>query len=51
MLKDLIDWKNVMLQPRYAGGHEDIMENLFQNATIIASYIENNYQGCEGFAS
>ena len=49
MLKDLINWNKIMSQPRYAGGHEEIMKNLFKNAKVIASYIENNYQGIEGF--
>lgn len=49
MLKDLIDWPNVMKQPRCAGGHSDIMENLFADAEILARYREDDWQGQQGY--
>lgn len=49
MLKDLINWDVVMKQLRTAGGHQEIMENLFQDSTIIAAYTENNYDGELGY--
>jgi hypothetical protein len=49
MLKDIIDWEKVMVQPRYAGGHVEIMENLFKNATVIAKHVEQNYEGELGY--
>ena len=40
-----------MKQDRYAGGHEDIMKNIFgNNAKVIASWIEDDCQGSEAFA-
>lgn len=38
-----------MVQPRYAGGHEEIMEVLFKDADVIARYIGPCYQDSEGF--
>lgn len=49
MLKDRLDWERIMVQPRYAGGHEEVMEVLFKDAEVIARYIENAYQGSEGY--
>lgn len=49
MLKDHLNWNELMVAPRYAGGHEDIMCVLFKDARVIASYIENDYQGTEAF--
>ena len=50
-LEKLIDWELVMKQPRYAGGHDDIMRNIFgSNAKVIAEWIEDDYQGYEAFA-
>lgn len=50
MLKDRLDWERIMLQPRNSGGHEEVMKVLFKDAEVIACYIEDNYQGAEGFA-
>ena len=50
MLKDLIDWKEVLAQPRDAGGHEHIMESIFRDGEVIAEYVENDYEGEEAFA-
>jgi hypothetical protein len=50
-LEKYIDWDLVMKQVRYAGGHEDVMRNIFgSNAKVIASWIEDDYQGAEAFA-
>jgi len=50
-LPRLIDWDLVMLQGRYAGGHESVMRNIFgHNATVIAEYVRDDYQGDEAFA-
>ena len=50
-LEKYIDWDLVMKQDRYAGGHEEIMKNIFgNNAKVIASWIEDDYQGSEAFA-
>lgn len=48
-LKDLVNWNEVMKQPRRAGGHTEVMENLFIGAEILASYVENDYQGSEAY--
>ncbi len=50
MLKDLLDWDKILEAPRGAGGHEDIMTVLFKDAVVIASYIEDGWQGTEAFA-
>lgn len=43
---DLIDWDNVMKQPRTAGGHRDVMNNIFgKNGEVLTSYYEEEYQG------
>lgn len=50
-LEKYIDWELLEKQPRYAGGHEDIMKNIFgSNAVVIADWIEDDYQGEEAFA-
>jgi hypothetical protein len=50
-LEKYIDWDLVIKQPRYAGGHEDVMFNIFgKNASVIAHWIEDDYQGSEAFA-
>lgn len=50
-LPGLIDWPRVMKQPRYAGGHEDIMRAIFgENAEVIADWVADDYQGTEAFA-
>jgi hypothetical protein len=36
ILEDYIDWQLVLSQPRYAGGHEEVMRNIFgKNAEVI----------------
>lgn len=50
MLKDLLDWEQIMVAPRYAGGHTEVMESLFKGARIVASWVDNDYQGSEAFA-
>jgi len=49
MLKDLLDWEQIMIQPRYAGGHEEVMKVLFRGATVLASFVEDDYDGQLGF--
>lgn len=49
MLKDIINWDKVMIKPRLAGGHTEIMDVLFENATVIAKYVENSYDGELGY--
>lgn len=45
-LEKLIDWELVLAQPRYAGGHEEVMRNIFgKNAEVIAWWSDNDYQG------
>jgi len=48
-LKDYINWNVLMKQYRGAGGHSEIMDNLFIDVKILASYIESDYQGSEGY--
>jgi hypothetical protein len=45
MLKDMLNWPEIMDAPRYAGGHSEIMDVLFTNSFVLASYIEEDYQG------
>ena len=50
-LDSWIDWDGVMAAPRYAGGHSEVMCELFRlPVEIIASYIQDDYQGEEAFA-
>ena len=44
-LQDFIDWDSIMPMSRYAGGHDEQMKGLFKNATVIAHYNENDWQG------
>lgn len=45
-LDTLIDWPHVMSQPRYAGGHEEVMRSIFGCASeVIAWWHEGGYQG------
>lgn len=45
-LEKQIDWQTVLAQPRYAGGHEEVMRNIFgKNAEVIAWWSDNDYQG------
>ena len=48
----LIDWDVVMKASRSAGGHTDIMQKVFftTSSVILASWVENDYQGSEVFA-
>ena len=46
-----IDWPAVMAAPRYSGGHDDVMTSIFKPpARVIASWVEDDYQGDEAFA-
>ena len=50
-LVDLIDWPLVMSQPRYAGGHEEVMRSIFgPSAEVIAWWHEDDYQGTVAIA-
>jgi len=50
MLKDLLNWEIILQQPRYAGGHQEIMESLFAGSSaILASYSDGGYQGQVGY--
>lgn len=42
-----IDWKKALAQPRYAGGHEEVMANVFcsDSSVVLASWHEGDYQG------
>lgn len=44
-LQDLIDFEKCMAFARYAGGHDDQMQNLFKGATVLAHWNEGDYQG------
>jgi len=41
-----INWELLMKLPRYAGGHDDHMKQLFHGADVLAHYNEGYYQGC-----
>ena len=45
MLKDLLDWEQIMQQPRRAGGHAEVLRVLFKGAKVIAEYSTDDYQG------
>lgn len=50
-LTSLIDWPMVMSQPRYAGGHEEVMRNIFGRAAdVIGWWSDNDYQGTVAIA-
>lgn len=49
-LLDSVDWPTVMAAPRYAGGHADVMRSIWPQATVVAAYIQDDYQGTEAFA-
>lgn len=38
MLKENLNWNEIYDAPRYAGGHEAVMEVLFKNTEVVASY-------------
>lgn len=45
-LTNLIDWPTVLNQPRYAGGHEEVMKNIFgKGSEVIAWWSEESYSG------
>ena len=44
-LQKYIDWKNLMKMARYAGGHDEQMQGLFKNVTVIAHWNEGDYEG------
>lgn len=44
-LQEKLNWDVLMDLPRYAGGHDDQMTNLFKDATLIAHWNEGDYQG------
>lgn len=44
-LQKLINWDVLMGLPRYAGGHDEQMQNLFKEAKVIAHWNEGDYQG------
>lgn len=48
---DSVAWETVMAQPRYAGGHCDVMDNMFgESAEVIATWLEDDYQGDLAYA-
>ena len=49
MLKEDLNWNEIYVAPRYAGGHEEVMNVLFKDAEVVASYIQSGYQGDEAF--
>lgn len=44
-LQELIDFEKCMAFDRYAGGHDEQMQNLFKGATVLAHWNEGDYQG------
>ena len=45
-LRDLVDWDHVLAQPRYAGGHEEVMRAIFgSTSTVEAWWPGEGYQG------
>ena len=44
-LQQQIDWDNLMMMPRHAGGHDQQMKGLFKNSTLIGHWNEGYYQG------
>jgi hypothetical protein len=44
-LQSLIDWGNIMKMGRYAGGHDEQMQGLFKDATVVGHWNEGDYQG------
>lgn len=44
-LIDRIDWENIMSMPRYAGGHDEQMQGLLKDVTVIAHWNEGDWQG------
>lgn len=51
-LIDLVDWPVVMSQSRCAGGHEDVLLNIFgPTSLVIAWWSEDDYQGTVAIAT
>lgn len=44
-LQKQINWEVLMELPRYAGGHDCQMKELFKGAEVIAHFNEGDYQG------
>lgn len=44
-LIERIDWKKLMPMKRYTGGHDEQMQGLLKDVTIIAHWNEGDYQG------
>ncbi len=38
MLKDLLNWSEIMTANRSSGGHTDVMDKLFKG-TVLATYV------------
>lgn len=49
-LMDDIDWKSAMNAPRYSGGHEEVMRQLFKSGKVIAEWVQDDHEGEEAFA-
>ena len=49
MLKDIINWVDVMKQPRCVDTQEKIMDNLFVGATILACHVDDTENGVLGY--
>lgn len=50
MLRDLLNFDKIMTAGRSAGGHTEIMDCLFIGAEVIASWVEEDYQGNLAYA-
>jgi len=48
-LLNYLNWEGIMSAPRYAGGHEDVMNILFQGAKVVLAFIQDEYQGYIGY--
>ena len=44
-LVERVDWEKIQPMSRYAGGHDDQMEGLLKNSTVLAHWNEGDYQG------
>jgi len=40
-----VNWETIKPLGRYAGGHDQQMENLLKNSTVLAHWNEGDYQG------
>lgn len=50
MLKDFLDWNRIMkAEGRSAGGHSEILDCLFKDSVVLASHIDDDYQGKTGY--